>query len=121
MKLLKLTATLGALVLTGAALAAPEPLVTLVRAIEMSPSNMILPASTNGLMTFRPCADDEGCEAEHERARLTADTQYSINGRGVKYEEFRKEFPVFKADGDAYALLSVDTRSGTITSIQLQR
>ena len=121
MKLRKLTVVLGALVVTGAALAAPEPLVTLVRAIEMSPSQIILPNSTNGLMTFRACGEEAGCEAEHERARLTVNTQYSINGRGVKFEDFRKEFPLFKADRDAYALLSVDTQSGTITSIHLQR
>lgn len=118
MRTLKLTMVMGA-ILFGVAAHAEKQLVTLVNAIELSPSNMIIPQSTNGLVTYQPCA--EQCDAEHERARLTAETSYKINGRAVKFEDFRKEFPIFKADDSAYALLSVETKSRTITSVELQR
>ena len=118
MRALKSTLVVGA-ILFGMAAHADKQLVTIVKAVELSPANMIIPQSTNGLVTYQPCA--EKCDAEHERARLTAETSYLINGRAVKFEDFRKEFPVFRADDSAYALLSVETKSRTITSVELQR
>ncbi len=94
-------------------------IVTLVRAVELSPSNMILPASTNGMMTYRPCADE--CEEDYERARLTPETTFSISGKAVKFEDFQQEFAIVKNIEDSYALLSVDTKSKTVTSIDIAR
>lgn len=94
-------------------------LVTLVRAVETSPATIILPASLNGTMTFKPCPGD--CDGEYERARLTPTTAFSVEGKGVKFEDFRKAFDNIKRARDSYALVSVDTKASTVTSIDIAR
>jgi len=103
----------------GQAAFADFEIVTLVSAVELSPSNMIMPASTNGMMTFKPCAGD--CDEDFERARLTAETVFSIAGKAVKFEDFATEFAVVKNIKSSYALVSVDKRTKTVTSIDIAR
>lgn len=90
---------------------------TLVRSVELSPSNIILPASTNGMVTYRPCAAK--CEVEYERARLTEATRFRVGGKGVKFEDFRTKFTAIRTDANSYALISVDTKTKTVTSIDI--
>ena len=90
---------------------------TLVEAIELSPANMIMPGSLNGMVTFRPCADD--CEEAFDRARLTPETQFFVDGSRVKFEDFNRGFAVIRQAKDGYALISVDTKTRTITSIKI--
>ena len=110
----------GYLALVATALALPASaaeLVTLVEAIELSPSNIILPSSVNGTVTFLPCAGE--CEKDHRRARLTPNTTFIVDGKGVKFDVFRQGLANLSLDDASYALISVDTRSLTITSIQI--
>ena len=97
---------------------AAAQLVTLVKATELTPSNIIFPQTTNGMMTFKSCAEE--CDKEYERARLTADTQYTVNGRGVKFEDFKRDLANFRSSRDSYALVSVDTKTKTVVSIQIE-
>lgn len=92
-------------------------IVTLVRAVELSPSNMILPATTNGMMTYKPCAGE--CDDEYERARLTAETTFSVEGKSVKFDDFRVKFAAIRKEEDSYALLSVDTKTKTVTNVDI--
>ena len=92
-------------------------LTTLVEAVELTPANMILPVSTNGAMTYRGCSDE--CDKSYERARLTAATTFSVNGRNVKFDEFRLAYQQVNSSHDAYALVSVDLKLGTVTDIKL--
>ncbi len=101
------------------ATAANFEIVTLVQAVELSPSNMILPASTSGMMTYKPCADE--CDADYERARLSPETRFTVRGAAVKFEEFQEEFALARNDKDGYALLSVDTTTKVVTSIDIAR
>ena len=117
MKIRVLITTL--LLATGQYAVADYEIVTLVRAMELSPSNMILPGSTNGMMTYRPCSDE--CDLEFERARLTPETTFSIEGKAVKFVDFQQEYAVAKTTEDGYALLSVDTKTKTVTSIDIAR
>ena len=115
---MKIRTSLTLLVLAWSQLALAErELVTLVEATELSPANIILPASINGMMTFRPCSDD--CDEDYERARLTAATQFTVNGSRVKFEDFQKAFAVLKRADDAYALVSVDLKESTVASIEI--
>ncbi len=113
------------LLVTALILAAGQPaiadfeIVTLVRAVELSPSNMILPASTSGMMTYKPCADE--CENDYERARLTPETTYMVAGKAVKFADFQEEYAIAKSAENSYALLSVDIKSKTVTSINIAR
>ena len=97
---------------------ADRVIVTEVEAVELSPSNIILPGTVNGMMTYRPCEDD--CDAQYERARLTESTSFVVNGQAVKWEDFRVDFTTIKAGDDSYALVSVDLSTNTVTSIRIQ-
>ena len=111
------------LIITALALCPPVlaefEMVTLVSAVETAPANIILPASVNGMVSFRPCA--EKCDEEFERARLTSHTSFTVEGKSVKYEEFRKVHAEIRSSADSYALISVDVARITVTSIDLAR
>ncbi|MDJ0939075.1 MAG: hypothetical protein QNJ00_04880 [Woeseiaceae bacterium] len=112
---LKLAAAALAITATGIASAQIR---TLVEAVELSPANIIMPGSLNGMVTFRPCADE--CDEDYERARLTPDTQFVVDGSRVKFEDFSKGFAVIRQAKDGYALISVDTQTKTITRIEIK-
>lgn len=90
---------------------------TLVRAVEITPANIILPASNNGMMTFRPCAEE--CDKNHERVRVTPETRFSVNGSGTKWEDFRKAFPMISQSSKGYALVKYDTKNKTLISLEV--
>lgn len=102
--------------LCAAATAAGESKI-LVEAIELTPSNIILPASVNGTVTFKPCVGE--CEDEHRRARLTPETEFYVDERKVKFEVFQDSMSVLRGQELAYALISVDLEKQTITSIRI--
>ena len=116
MKICKLT--IGALALLALTPAGAE-LVTLVDAIELSPSNIILPGSLNGTVTFRPCVGE--CEEEHRRARLTPATEFFVDERKVKFDVFQNSMALLRGNEDAYALISVDMQTLTVTSIRINK
>ena len=109
--------TIGALALLAFGQAGAE-LVTLVEAVELSPSNVIMPGSVNGTVTFRPCAGE--CDKDHRRARLTPDTEFLLEGKKVKFGEFHDAMAALRGDDETYALVSVDLQSNTITSFRLK-
>ncbi len=93
--------------------------VILVDAIEASAGNVILPASVNGMVTYRPCAEE--CDEKYERARLTSDTVFTIAGKTVKYEDFKRAHAEFKNVAESGAFISVDVARITVTSIELAK
>ena len=105
------------------ALALSQPVIAddeaavLVTAVETSPSNITLPPSMNGMMSFKPCGKD--CDREYERARITEGTRFVVDGKAVNFEDFRKAFAVIRGNDDSYALVSYDTRTRTVTSIDV--
>lgn len=115
---IRILLTLAVLALGQPAIAEFE-IVTLVDAVELSPSNIIMPGSTNGMMTYKPCANE--CDAQYERARVTAETRFSISGSAVKFSDFQVEFASLKNAKDSYALLSVDTKTKTVMSLDIAR
>jgi hypothetical protein len=88
-----------------------------VDAIETSAANIILPGSVNGMMTFKPCGKD--CKAEYKRARLTENTIYTINGRRVKFSDFRREFATIRLNDRTLALVQYATNTNTVTNIDI--
>ena len=94
-------------------------IVTLINAVETAPSNIVLPASVNGMVSFRAC--DSDCDDDYQRARLTEGTTFAVNGEAVKFEDFRKAFASIRGSEDGYALVSYDTKSKTVTSIDVAR
>ncbi len=98
---------------------ATAQLVTLIEAVETSPANIILPATTQGMVTFRPCA--EQCELPYKRVSLNAATRFTVDGKAVRFADFRREFAIIKRAETSYALVSYETETNTVTSIQLAR
>lgn len=92
---------------------------TLVDAVEASPGNIILPATTNGMVTYRGCSDE--CEKEYERARLTGSTTFVVNGEAMKFADFRLIHANLQRAEGAYSLVMVDLKLGTVTNITIER
>ena len=92
---------------------------TLIDAVETAPLNIILPASSNGMMTFRPC--DGECDREHIRLRVSPDAKFSVDGSSVKWDDFRKEFPAIRQSESGYALVSYDTKNNVLISLEVSR
>ena len=90
---------------------------TIINAVETAPTNIILPASNNGMMTFRPC--DGECDEDHLRVRVTPETEFSVDGSGVKWEDFRKMFPAVRQSDSGYALVSYDTKNKVLISLEV--
>jgi len=93
--------------------------VVLVNAVEAAARNVILPASVHGMVSYRPCA--ESCDEEYERARLTADTSFIVQGKTVKYEDFKKAHADIKNVAESGAFISVDVARIIVTSIELAK
>ena len=91
--------------------------VVLIDAIETSPANIILPANTSGMMTFRPCAGE--CDKDYKRVQLTAGTTFSVNGKAVKFDEFRRSFAIIKRAAMSYALVTYEVKTNKLISIHL--
>ena len=103
-----------ALSLCGSAIA---DIVTVVDFVETSTANVNVPTTTNGQLTFKPCADT--CEAEFIAARLTPDTEFVVRGQRVTFIDFRRAFYALRRGNDDYALVSYDTEKRVVTSINL--
>jgi hypothetical protein len=97
--------------------AASADLVTIVDAVELTPSNVIMPGSINGTVTFRPCTGE--CKKEHRRARLTPTTEFYVDGKKVKFDVFQNAMSVLRGNDEAYALISVDLQNNTVASFRL--
>lgn len=98
---------------------ASAQIVTMINAIEASPANIILPGGTDGMMTFRPC--DGECKEDYIRVRLSANTKFTVDGKAVKYTDFRRELATIKRIETSYALVTYETETNTVTSIQIAR
>jgi len=98
---------------------ATAQIVTAINAVEASPANIILPGGTDGMMTFRPC--DGECDEDYIRVRLSANTTFSVDGKAVKYADFRREIATIKRIKLSYALVTYETETNTVTSIQIAR
>ncbi len=95
------------------------PAFALIDAIELTPDNIILPATGSGTMTFRPCTGE--CDKDHMRARLTAETRFLVDGRAVQFDEFRRDHATLRRSKDSYALVSYETETNTVTKIEISR
>ena len=96
------------------ALPAMAEIRTLTDARETSPSNMTVPTTSNSRLSFRTCS-----ECDLVTARLTPATSFTINGARMEFEDFRKAFLVLRARGNGYVLVSIDTESKTVKSLQV--
>lgn len=96
---------------------ATADVVTMVDAVETVTSNISVPTSPSGRLMFRPC--DSECEEKFISVRLTPETTFVVSGQAVDFLGFRQAFFNLRRSDDGYALVSYDTKSKTVTSVQL--
>jgi len=97
-----------------------QPAFALLKAVESAPDSIILPATINGTVSFKPWCSGE-CNDKYKRARLTADTKFMLDGRVLKYEDFRRGYAAMQTGKDSYALVSYDTDTNTVLEIEISR
>ena len=92
---------------------------TEVEAVEVAPINIILPASANGMVSFKPC--DGECSEPYVRIQLSPNTRFSMDGEALKFDDFRREFGIVRRSPDSYALINYDIKTNTATNIEVLR
>ncbi|MEO1247989.1 MAG: hypothetical protein AAFX56_20100 [Pseudomonadota bacterium] len=116
------TVLLSLLIATGAATVgatanAQFTFKTEINAVELTPANIVLPATANGMVSFRPC--DGECAEPYTRVQLTPETTFSIDGERMKFDDFRRAFPLAKRSQRAYALINYDVETQAATNIEI--
>ncbi len=84
------------------------------QAYEIALGDFRAPGTRNGTVSFKECDD-----CERKTVRVTAETRYTINGRTVRLEDFRKK--VAQAGGRNNAAVTVlhHLESDTIVQINV--
>ncbi len=96
---------------------ATADIVTVIDAVETSAANVNVPTSTNGQLSFKPCA--EACDEKFISVRLTPATRFVVRGQQLNFADFRREFYKLRRGDDDYALVSYDTEKRLVTSVHL--
>jgi len=85
---------------------------TVSLAHEVNVSSLTIPTSKNSPVRFNECDD-----CEFFTVRLTPNTRYTLNGRTVQFEKFRKAIESAKAAEHAGVILLHHLESGTAVSV----
>jgi hypothetical protein len=102
------------LVLLGLSLSAAADLTTITAAYEVAVSDLRLPGSENGTLTFRRCPS---CEAQ--TLRVTSKTRYVVNDRGVVLAEFKNQLRRVRNRNTVAATVMHHLESNTITAVSV--
>ncbi len=103
-----------ALVLLGLSLAAATDFTTITEAYEVDLSDLRLPGSENGTLTFKQCSD---CEIQ--TLRVTGKTRYLINDRDFALPEFKKQLKRVATRKDHGVAVLHHLESNTIKAIKV--
>ena len=113
MKLMKIKSaiTIALLMLS---LSASAEFTTISRAYEIPLSDLRVPSTLNGGVSFRQCAE---CEAQ--TVRVTPATQYLINGQPVTLKEFRKSIFRIHRRADKTVTVLHHLESNTVATVSV--
>lgn len=92
-------------------------LTTMVRSVEASTANLIVPTSENARLNFKPCS--EKCSEDYVSVRLTPATSYQVNGAATDFLGFRQAYFNLARDKDHYALVRYDVKSTAAVSVHI--
>ena len=87
---------------------------TITEAYEVDLSNLTLPATVNGKLTFRQCSE---CDAQ--TLRVTGKTRYLINDREFTLAEFKRQLRRVRHRKDQNISVSHHLESNTIRAIKV--
>ncbi len=102
------------LVLLGLSLAAAADFRTITEAYEVVLSDLRLPGSENGTLTFKQCSD---CEVQ--TLRVTSKTRYVVNDRDFALAEFKDQLKHIRNRKDLSVAVLHHLESNTIKAIKV--
>ncbi len=102
------------LVLLGLSLAAAADFRTITEAYEVDLSDLRLPGSEKGTLTFKQCSD---CEAQ--TLRVTSKTRYLINDRDFALAEFKEQLKRVRNRKDPNVSVLHHLESNTIKAVKV--
>ena len=102
------------LVLLGLSLAAAADFKTITESYEVGLSDLRLPGSEYGTLTFRQCS---GCESQ--TLRVTSKTRYVINDRDFALAEFKEQLERVRNRKDQIVSVLHHLKSNTIKAIKV--
>lgn len=85
------------------------------KAHEVSLADLRLPGSTSGTLTFKPCSD-----CDYRTVRVTAATQYEVNGSAVPLEDFRKQLGNIRDRREETVTVLHHLESDTIKAVRIR-
>ena len=102
------------LVLLGLSLAAAADFRTITEAYEVYLSDLRLPGSENGTLTFKRCSD---CEVQ--TLRVTSKTRYVVNDRDFALAEFKEQLKRVRNRKDQIVSVAHHLESNTIKAVMV--
>ncbi len=102
------------IVLLGLSLSAVADFTTITEAYEVNLSDLRLPGSENGTLTFKQCPD---CEAQ--TLRVTRSTRYLINDRDFVLAEFKEQLKRIRNRKDQIVSVLHHLESNSIKAIKV--
>jgi len=88
--------------------------VTSARAYELALSDVTVPPSQNSKLMFKECDD-----CDYMSIRLTPNTQYKINGRSVRFDQFREAIRGIRNADQTAAIVLHHLESDTVKSVSV--
>lgn len=101
-------------ILLAASLPAAADFTVVAPAYELVLSNLVVPVTTTGTLSFRECN-----ECEPKVVRLTRNTQFKVNGQSVELQEFRKIVFEVKDRSNKTVIVKHDLPSDTIVYVSV--
>lgn len=92
-----------------------------VDAVELSPSNIILPATASGMMSFRDCDGSGSCDSPYVRVQLSPATTFTFNGEKMKFDEFRRLFASTRMSATSGALVNYNVKTNIVTNVEVRQ
>jgi hypothetical protein len=102
------------LVLLGLSLSAAADLTTITAAYEVAVTDLRLPVSENGTLTFKRCPN---CDAQ--TLRVTSKTRYVVNDRDTPLAEFKNQLRRVRNRKTEAATVMHHLESNTITAVRV--
>lgn len=81
---------------------------------EIALSNFMAPATQNGGLSFKQCAD---CETQ--AVRVTSNTRYVVNGKALRLEKFKQAIQPLRNRGSVSVTVKHHLESDTIVSVSV--
>ena len=71
---------------------------TVIEALEINTSNIMVPTTTTGRLMFKPCSTP--CDRKFVLVQLTPETIFSVKRKILNFSEFRKTFYAMRSGND---------------------